>query len=82
MQLAMSMGYAGGFKENVRRVQELEKAGLDIVHIPYQGGAPAVAEASNATDGVRAVSCAAATCTPDAADDGMTAVTAATCHGV
>ncbi|MEZ5265102.1 MAG: LLM class F420-dependent oxidoreductase [Acidimicrobiales bacterium] len=33
MQLAMSMGYAGGFKENVKRVQELEKAGLDIVWI-------------------------------------------------
>ena len=31
MQLAMSMGYAGGFKENVKRVQELEQAGLDIL---------------------------------------------------
>ena len=31
MQLAMSMGYTGSFKENVARVVELEKAGLDIV---------------------------------------------------
>ena len=31
MQLAMSMGYAGSFKESVARVVELEKAGLDIV---------------------------------------------------
>ncbi len=31
MQLAMSMGYTGSFKDNVARVQELEKAGLDIV---------------------------------------------------
>ncbi len=33
MKLAMSMGYSGGFKEGVRKVQELEKAGLDIVWI-------------------------------------------------
>jgi F420-dependent oxidoreductase-like protein len=33
MKLAMSMGYSGGFKESVRKVQDLEKAGLDIVWI-------------------------------------------------
>ena len=33
MKLAMSMGYSGGFKEGVRKVQDLEKAGLDIVWV-------------------------------------------------
>ena len=31
MQLAMSMGYSGNFKDSVKRVQDLERAGLDIV---------------------------------------------------
>jgi F420-dependent oxidoreductase-like protein len=31
MRLAMSMGYSGDFKASVRRVQDLERAGLDIV---------------------------------------------------
>ena len=33
MKLAMSLGYSGGFKEGVRQVQDLEKAGLDIVWV-------------------------------------------------
>ena len=33
MQLAMSMGYTGSFKDSAARVVELEKAGLDIVWI-------------------------------------------------
>jgi F420-dependent oxidoreductase-like protein len=33
MRLAMALGYSGGFKEAVRKVQDLEKAGLDIVWI-------------------------------------------------
>ena len=33
MRLGMSLNYSGGFKESVQRVQELEKAGLDIVWI-------------------------------------------------
>lgn len=34
MRLGMSLNYSGGFKEGVARVQELEKAGLDIVWVP------------------------------------------------
>lgn len=34
MKLAMNISYAGGFKESVQRVVELEKAGLDQVWIP------------------------------------------------
>jgi F420-dependent oxidoreductase-like protein len=33
MRLAMSLNYSGSFKEGVARVQELEKAGLDIVWV-------------------------------------------------
>ena len=31
MKLSMALSYAGGFKESVGRVVELEKAGLDQV---------------------------------------------------
>ena len=34
MKLSMMLNYSGGFKEGVRQVQDLEKAGLDIVWIP------------------------------------------------
>ena len=33
MKLSMGLGYAGGFKESVQRVVELEKAGLDQVWV-------------------------------------------------
>ncbi|MEZ5379323.1 MAG: LLM class F420-dependent oxidoreductase [Acidimicrobiales bacterium] len=34
MKISMSLNYSGGFKEGVERVQQLEKAGLDVVWIP------------------------------------------------
>ena len=34
MKLSMLMNYAGGFKESVGQIVELEKAGLDLVWIP------------------------------------------------
>ena len=34
MKLAMMLNYAGGFKESVDQVVELEKAGLDQVWVP------------------------------------------------
>ena len=34
MKIGMSLNYSGGFKEGVARVQELERAGLDVVWIP------------------------------------------------
>ena len=34
MKLSMTVAYAGGFKESVARVVELEKAGLDMVWVP------------------------------------------------
>ncbi len=33
MKIAMSLAYAGGFRESVKRVAELEKAGLDLVWV-------------------------------------------------
>ena len=34
MKLSMMLSYAGGFKESVDRLVELEKAGLDMVWVP------------------------------------------------
>ena len=34
MRLSMQMNYAGGFKETVQQVADLERAGLDIVWVP------------------------------------------------
>ncbi|MEV6108346.1 LLM class F420-dependent oxidoreductase [Streptomyces sp. NPDC051940] len=34
MRIGMPLGYAGGFKETVRRLGDFEKAGLDIVFVP------------------------------------------------
>ena len=33
MQLAMSIDYAGGYEDSVRRVLELESAGLDVAWV-------------------------------------------------
>ena len=42
MRISMLLSYAGGFKEAVAEVQELEKAGLDVVWVPeaYSFDAP------------------------------------------
>src|SRR3954451_19980168 len=34
MRLSMNMSYAGGFKESVQQIADLERAGLDIVWVP------------------------------------------------
>jgi alkanesulfonate monooxygenase SsuD/methylene tetrahydromethanopterin reductase-like flavin-dependent oxidoreductase (luciferase family) len=34
MRISMLVSYAGGFKEAVKEVQTLEKAGLDLVWVP------------------------------------------------
>ncbi|GIR64021.1 MAG: hypothetical protein CM15mP68_6870 [Pseudomonadota bacterium] len=34
MRIATLLSYAGGFKQAVAEVQELEKAGLDVVWVP------------------------------------------------
>ena len=38
MKIAMTLSYAGGFKESARQVNELEKAGLDLVWVPEAYG--------------------------------------------
>ena len=42
MRIATLLSYAGGFKQAVAEVQELEKAGLDVVWVPeaYSFDAP------------------------------------------
>ena len=48
MRISTLLSYAGGFKEAVAEVAELEKAGLDVVWVPeaYSFDAPsAIAEA-------------------------------------
>ena len=42
MRISMLLSYAGGFKEAVSEVQELEKAGLDVIWVPeaYSFDAP------------------------------------------
>ena len=42
MKISMLLSYAGGFKEAVKEVAELEKAGLDLVWVPeaYSFDAP------------------------------------------
>lgn len=42
MQIGMQIGYAGGFKESVERVQSLEKAGLDVVYVAEAYGSDGV----------------------------------------
>ena len=42
MRLSMQIGYAGGFKESVAQVAELEKAGMDIVWVAEAYGYDAV----------------------------------------
>ena len=42
MKLSMQIGYSGGFKDSVRQVQALEKAGLDLVYVAEAYGSDAV----------------------------------------
>jgi F420-dependent oxidoreductase-like protein len=38
MKISTLLGYAGGFKESVSRVEEMERAGLDLVWVPEAYG--------------------------------------------
>jgi F420-dependent oxidoreductase-like protein len=38
MKISTLLGYAGGFKESVARVEEMERAGLDLVWVPEAYG--------------------------------------------
>ncbi len=44
MKLAMTINYAGGFKEAVKRVVELEKVGLDAVWVPEAYSADSISQ--------------------------------------